>query len=203
MKWEECNNEKGSVCSNVGDGGGRECSGRFGELGAECRVGDALDRLYRRCGRDRCRRSGHRGVDIQIAFNGALVEAYSVWDPEMEEYSVLPATEGQFIRKAGGPILEFLGWGDGYLSYTVTRLGTKSSTGSGTAATLTFLCLAPGQTALSYLVQGTDLTGEIIMSGSGVVNVDQGGGGVVPEPMTLALVGVALTALGLVARKRS
>ena len=139
-------------------------------------------------------------IDIQVAFNGALVEAYSVWDPEMEEYSVLPATEGQFIRKAGGPILEFLGWGDGYLSYTVTRLGPTSSTGSGTAATLTFHCLGPGAAPLSYLVQGTDLTGTIIMTGQGVVEVQQG---VVPEPMTLTLIGAALTALGLVARKRS
>ena len=126
-------------------------------------------------------------LDVLVLFNPALVEAVG-------------ASEGSFISAQGGPVMEFLEVVPGSLSYTVTRLGPESSTGSGTAATLTFHCLAPGITQLAYLVQATDVSGDIILAQDGYVLVQQG---IVPEPMTLALIGAALTALGFVARKRS
>jgi len=124
-------------------------------------------------------------LDVLVLFNPALVEAVG-------------ASEGAFISDQGGELMEFLEVVPGSLSYTVTRLGPESSTGSGTAATLTFHCLALGEVDLVYLVQAADVNGDIILAEQGAVQVSQ-----TPEPMTLALIGAALTALGFVARKRS
>jgi len=130
-------------------------------------------------------------IDVVVTYNPALVTG-------------VDAAEGAWMR-TGGPLLEFEEVNNvaGYVSYTAARLGPNGSTGSGTAVTLTFHCEGPGLTALAYYVNVSDTNGDIIADGTGVIEIQQGGGQVIPEPMTLALVGVALTALGVVARKRS
>jgi hypothetical protein len=130
-------------------------------------------------------------VDVVVSYNPALVTGVN-------------AAEGSFISAQGGPLMEFeeVNNNDGFVSYTVTRLGMVGSIGSGTAVSLTFHCEGPGLAELVYAAAATDVEGTIIAEAYDTIEVQQGGGAV-PEPMTLALVGVALTALGVVARKRS
>lgn len=130
-------------------------------------------------------------ADVVVSFNPALVNA-------------LGASEGDFMAQQNLDIpLAFGSLFDntnGLLSYTFARLGAQVSTGSGTALTLTFECMAGGPTPLTYTASLGDQLGAILVSGQGTVAVQQGP---VPEPMTMVLVGAALTALGVVARKRS
>lgn len=137
---------------------------------------------------------GAEVLDVQVSFDPTLVHA-------------LGASEGEYMAQQNPdfpmPFGNLFDNTNGLLSYTITRLGPNVSTGSGTAATLTFECQAQGVTTLDYAVALSDQAGATIASGTGSVDVQQGEGGVVPEPMTLALVGAALTALGVVARKRS
>jgi hypothetical protein len=132
-------------------------------------------------------------LNVEVSFDPSLVAA-------------LGASEGEYMQQQSGEIPfafgNLLDNTNGFLSYTITRFGPKTSTGSGTAATLTFECLAGGLTTLDYFAAISDQGGSTITSSTDSVSVQQGSG-VVPEPMTLALVGAALTALGVVARKRS
>jgi hypothetical protein len=87
----------------------------------------------------------------------------------------------------------------GTLNVSVTRYGPNTSEGSGTAMIVTFHCEGLGVATLSFYAGVSDPDGNKLAIKGGKVVVSQ----LVPEPMTLALIGAALTALGLVARKRS
>ena len=88
----------------------------------------------------------------------------------------------------------------GIVSLTLTRLGSKFSTGSGTGVTVTFKYTGTGGPAvITYYVAAADQYG-FYEDASGEIIINET---IIPEPMTLALVGVALTALGVVARRRS
>jgi len=88
----------------------------------------------------------------------------------------------------------------GIVSLTLLRLGPAVSTGSGTGATVTFQYTGTGgpATITYYLAVADHFGGYVDTSGEIIINET-----IIPEPMTLALVGVALTALGVVARRRS
>ena len=128
------------------------------------------------------------------------VEVY--FDPS--KVNALGAGEGGFMAQQNPESYMAFGYlvdnTAGVLSYTFTRLGPKVSTGSGTAAVLTFECKSAGLTIMDYFAVVSDPEGGDLLSATGEVEVQQG---VVPEPMTLVLVGAAVTALGVVARKRS
>jgi hypothetical protein len=135
---------------------------------------------------------GAEACNVEVTFNPALV-------------TVLGASEGGFYSSQQGSELymeigKLLDNTNGLLSYTFARLGPLLSTGSGTAAVLTFQCKDYGLTTLSYYVGLGEPEGGVLLEGTGSVAVNQGP---IPEPMTLVLIGAALTALGLVARKRS
>jgi hypothetical protein len=132
-------------------------------------------------------------LNVEVSYNPAQVTGVSM-------------SEGEFMAQQNPEMFMAFGYlidnNAGFMSYTITRLGPVSSTGAGTAAKLTFHCEALGLTPLSYYAAATDALGDIIVEGSGVIEVPQGEPAI-PEPMTLALIGAALTALGVVARKRS
>mgnify|MGYP005847752633 CR=1 FL=1 len=131
------------------------------------------------------------GVNVEYYFSGQPVETLG-WN------------EGDFMAQQAPE----MPWGFttvdntlGIVSLSLVRLGSKYSTGSGTGATVTFHCTGPGVAVINYYVATGSQQGELV-DASGQIIIHQGGG-VIPEPMTLALVGVALTALGVVARRRS
>lgn len=130
------------------------------------------------------------GVNVEFYFAGQPIEAVG-WN------------EGDFMAQQHPE----MPWGFttvdntlGIVSLTLVRLGSKYSTGSGTGATVTFHCTGPGVAVIDYYVAFASQYGEITAEEWGQIIVQQG---IIPEPMTLALAGVALTALGLVARRRS
>jgi len=134
-------------------------------------------------------------LNVEVAFNPSLVNAKGA-----SEGSWFSAQQPTDLPLSFGYLMDNV---NGVMSYTITRLGPTISTGNGTAATLTFECMADGLTTLDYYVAVSDAYGAIVADATDSVSVQQGEGGAVPEPMTLALVGAALTALGMVARKRS
>jgi len=85
----------------------------------------------------------------------------------------------------------------GVVSFIYSDFGA-TYTGSGTAAKVTFHCEGPGLAVIDYHFELAS-AGPNVIDEVGVIEVDQ----VIPEPMTLALIGGALAALGAVARKRS
>jgi len=139
---------------------------------------------------------GAESCNVEVYFDPSLVHA-------------LGASEGSFYSSQLGSEM-FFTFGylmdntAGVLSYTFTRFGPLHSTGSGTAAVLTFECQANGLTTMDYFAVVSDPDGGDLLAATGVVDVQQGEAGPpIPEPMTLVLVGAAVTALGVVARKRS
>jgi hypothetical protein len=130
-------------------------------------------------------------ANIEVAFDPTLV-------------NVLGANEGDFMAQQNPDLYLAFGYlldnANGVLSYTFTRLGANTSSGSGTVAVLTFECMRPGPTALSYYLVLSDPEGNDLVAADGTARVDQTP---IPEPMTLVLIGAAVTALGVVARKRS
>jgi opacity protein-like surface antigen len=131
-------------------------------------------------------------VNLVLTYNSKLVEALGV-----EEGGYLPEQQVGEDRMQFS-LIEENDMGYGVVSYTVVRLGSQTSVGSGTAALITFHCRAPGLTVIDYDVILLDIDSNIVASGVGHIEVLQ-----TPEPMTLVLVGGALAALGFVARKRS
>jgi hypothetical protein len=145
---------------------------------------------------------------IDVVITGAqapgveVVNVVIAYDPSL--VAALDAVEGPFLpsQQPGEFLMEFenMTYAPGVASYTVARLGPASSTGSGTAASITFHCEGNGLTLLAWNVVLADVDGNPIADVSGEVAVQQGA---IPEPMTLLLIGGALAALGVVARKRS
>jgi hypothetical protein len=134
---------------------------------------------------------GAEVLDVAVLFNPARINAIS-------------ASEGEFMAQQNPDIpLAFGSLFDntnGVLSYTIARLGANVFMGSGTAVMLTFECMGAGLDIMTYVANLGDQAGGTLVSGQGTVAVQQGA---IPEPMTMVLVGAALTALGVVARKRS
>ena len=132
-----------------------------------------------------------------------MLEVFATFDPAL--MSAEGAAEGGFIESQGGDLAEFvnLNNGAGTISYTVLRMGPAGSTGSGTGATFDFLCQGAGTSLIDYRVVLYKLDKTVLADVTGSIEVTQGGGGVIPEPTTLALVASVLAALGVVARKRS
>jgi hypothetical protein len=134
---------------------------------------------------------GAESANIEVHFDTSQVDAQGM-------------SEGDFIQQQTGETYMAFGYlidnTNGVLSYTFTRLGPATSSGSGTVATLTFHCKGVGTSTLDYYAVLSEPSGDDLVAGSGSVDVTQG---VIPEPMTLLLVGAAVTALGVVARKRS
>ncbi len=131
------------------------------------------------------------GVNFEIYFDPTLVQ-------------VLGWNEGDFMAQQHPE----MPWGFttvdnslGIVSLTLVRLGSKYSSGSGTGASVTFQYLGGGQAVMNYYLAFATQEGEI--SGEEYGEIVVGSEAIIPEPMTLALVGVALTALGVVARRRS
>ena len=126
---------------------------------------------------------------LRLTFDPALVH-------------VLGVAEGEYIAQQYPPDSPAMlgGWNNmaGTLNVTVTRYGPNTSSGSGTAMIVTFHCEGLGVATLSFYAGVSDPDGTKLATKVGKVIVTQ-----TPEPMTLALIGAALTALGLVARKRS
>ena len=91
---------------------------------------------------------------------------------------------------------------NGQVSFTLWNVGSLGAVGCGTAAILTFHCLAEGTSQIeftSWLLE--PVTGEAICHddiGATVVQET-----IVPEPATLMLVAAGLAALGSYARKKS
>ena len=127
-------------------------------------------------------------VNVVVSYDPSLVNA-------------IGAEEGAFLsdQQAGEYLMEFTELDNvgGIASYTVARLGPLTSVGSGVGASLTFHCERDGLVLLDWLVILADQNGEPIIIQEGVIPVEQ-----IPEPMTLVLIGGALAALGVVARKR-
>ena len=133
------------------------------------------------------------GVNFEIYFDPTLVQ-------------VLGWNEGDFIAQQDPE----MPWGFttvdnslGIVSLTLVRLGSKYSTGSGTGASVTFQYLGGGQAVMNYYLAFASSLMEVGISGEDWGEIVVGSEAIIPEPMTLALVGVALTALGVVARRRS
>lgn len=84
--------------------------------------------------------------------------------------TALGASEGEFIHRQGGTFFEILDIDNtaGTISYVVTRFGSGTSTGQGTAATLTFRYEGPsGAGILSWTSNLYDILGNLLEHGEG------------------------------------
>jgi hypothetical protein len=122
-------------------------------------------------------------VNLEMSYDPLLVEAYD-------------AVEGTWWDQASGIEIEYKQVGGGIVSYTYVEIGAIM-TGSGTIVRVTFHCEDPGLAVIPY-----DFTlvyaGSPVIEQTGTIQAHQ-----IPEPVTLCLVGGALTALAVIARKRS
>jgi len=143
-------------------------------------------------------------LDVVVTDAGSpgveVVDVVAAFSPS--DVNALGASEGGFLyqQQVGEDLLEMLlvDNSGGVMSYTVARLGPVSSTGSGTAATLTFRCMQVSAINIGVMTSLADINGNLIDIWIDLPLVVQ-----TPEPMTLVLIASALTAAGLLARKRS
>lgn len=153
--------------------------------------------------------SGVRWVEsvVVIDVSGAeVLDMIFTWDPTKAAVNGMPVEGGYMANQTGEApnVYQSIDNVNGVLSYTVNRMGPNTSSGSGTAAYVTFRSKTSDPYPIHYFVSLINLSMIRFYVGEGNIAVNgwTEGPGVIPEPMTLALIASALAGLGVYARKR-